>query len=127
MTHLYHARRSRSTTAALTVRRAPARTDTCDLTISASTSTGQALEEYCRDLDRHALPYLGPLKLTEASPAPVSIERNNGQLVVRVRSQANGVDPERAARLDAIGDRVGALGGSVEIGPTTVRAEIPCA
>jgi hypothetical protein len=48
-------------------------------------------------------------------------------LVVRVITRTNGDDAGRQARLLEIGDRIGALGGSLEVGPTTVRAVIPCA
>ena len=33
----------------------------------------------------------------------------------------------RSARLVHLADRVGALGGSLDVGATTLRAEIPCA
>jgi hypothetical protein len=33
----------------------------------------------------------------------------------------------RSGRLVHLADRVGALGGSLEVGATTLRAEIPCA
>jgi signal transduction histidine kinase len=61
-----------------------------------------------------------------AAEASVSVEGNHGSLVVRVTSRMNPGQAEREVRLVAVGDRVGALGGSLEIGESTVRAEIPC-
>ena len=55
-------------------------------------------------------------------------------LAVRVRHDADrllvATDDDgtpRSARLVHLADRVGALGGSLDVGATTLRAEIPCA
>jgi signal transduction histidine kinase len=45
--------------------------------------------------------------------------------LLRVRAHDDGAP--RQARLAHVGDRVGALRGSTEFGPTTIEAEIPCA
>ena len=53
----------------------------------------------------------------------VEIVRDGGLLVVTATD--DGV--ARSSRLVHLTDRIGALGGSLEIGPTTLLAEIPCA
>jgi signal transduction histidine kinase len=50
------------------------------------------------------------------------IIRDGGRLLVT--SEDDGA--ERSSKLVHLADRIGALGGSLEIGPTTLRAEIPC-
>jgi signal transduction histidine kinase len=51
------------------------------------------------------------------------VRRDGGLLVVNVEDDGVG----RSSQLVTIADRAGALGGSVEAGPTTLRAQIPCA
>jgi hypothetical protein len=51
------------------------------------------------------------------------VERENEWLLVTVRS--DGLD--RNTMLVHLSDRIGALGGSLEVGRTTLRAKIPCA
>jgi signal transduction histidine kinase len=53
----------------------------------------------------------------------VRVSPDRGRLFVNVED--DGV--ARRSQLVTLVDRVGALGGSVEAGPTTLRAEIPCA
>jgi signal transduction histidine kinase len=52
----------------------------------------------------------------------VGVAREGDRLVVKVRDDG----ARRSSQLVQLGDRVGALGGSLDIGPTTLRAEIPC-
>lgn len=58
-----------------------------------------------------------------ADHAAVTVAQDNGRLVVTVED--NGSD--RTSPMVALADRVGALGGSLFVAPTTLRAEIPCA
>ena len=58
-----------------------------------------------------------------ASHAEVRVREAQGQLVVTVE---DGGTP-RSSALVHLSDRVGALGGRLQVGQTTLRAEIPCA
>jgi glucose-6-phosphate-specific signal transduction histidine kinase len=58
-----------------------------------------------------------------ASRVLIRTIRHDEQLVVTVDDDGSG----RGSGLVASADRVGAVGGTVEVGPTSVRAEIPCA
>jgi signal transduction histidine kinase len=60
--------------------------------------------------------------IKDAAEASISIEQEDGRLVVRVRSSPNGAEPDRLE----IADRVGALDGSVTVLDGEIRAEIPC-
>jgi signal transduction histidine kinase len=60
--------------------------------------------------------------ISGAAEASISIEQEEGCLVVRVRSSPNGAEPDRLE----IVDRVGALDGSVTVLDGEIRAEIPC-
>jgi signal transduction histidine kinase len=51
------------------------------------------------------------------------VRRDGGQLVLTVEDDG----APRSSRLLHLADRVGALGGSLAVGATTLRAEIPCA
>jgi len=55
--------------------------------------------------------------------AAVDVRREGNRLFVTVED--DGLD--RDSQLLHLADRIGALGGSLEVAPTTVRAEIPCA
>jgi signal transduction histidine kinase len=52
----------------------------------------------------------------------VQVVREGDRLVVAVEDDG----AERSSRLIHLTDRVGALGGSVDLGPTTLRAEVRC-
>jgi signal transduction histidine kinase len=58
-----------------------------------------------------------------ASFAAVDVCREGSRLFVTVEDDGL----ERDSQLLHLADRIGALGGSIEVAPTTVRAEIPCA
>jgi signal transduction histidine kinase len=58
-----------------------------------------------------------------ASYAIVSAPRHDERLVVSVQDDGS----ERTSRMIHLADRVGAIGGRLEVEPTTLRAEIPCA
>jgi hypothetical protein len=53
----------------------------------------------------------------------VSTSHNDGRLVVTVEDSG----AVRMATMVALADRVGALGGTLVVEPTILRAEIPCA
>jgi signal transduction histidine kinase len=55
--------------------------------------------------------------------AAVSAIRDDERLVVRVEDDGSG----RTSTMIHLADRVGAVGGSLQVEPTTLRAEIPCA
>ena len=57
-----------------------------------------------------------------AGHATVTVVREGGQLIVTIQDDG----AARAASLVTLADRVGALGGSLLIQPTSCRAEIPC-
>jgi signal transduction histidine kinase len=59
----------------------------------------------------------------DADHAAVSVVHGDGRLVVTVEDSGS----ERTAAMVALADRVGALGGSLVVEPTFLRAEIPCA
>jgi signal transduction histidine kinase len=59
----------------------------------------------------------------DATFVAVRIGRDRGRLVVEVDDDGFA----RRSQLVTLADRVGALGGSLEAGPRTLRAEIPCA
>ena len=61
-----------------------------------------------------------------AEDASIRVERTNGTLLVRVTRRSGEADDDWRARLVSVGDRVGALGGSLELAPGSVRAKIPC-
>jgi signal transduction histidine kinase len=50
------------------------------------------------------------------------VRREDLRLVITVEDDG----ARRSARLLHLADRVGALGGSLDVGATTLRAEIPC-
>ena len=90
------------------------------------------------DLDATAERYGAPVETTayrvvaggiddavrrEATHIAVAVGREGDQLVVTVRDDGEA----RGSQLVDVADRVGALGGVVDAGPTTLRAEIPCA
>jgi signal transduction histidine kinase len=58
-----------------------------------------------------------------ASYAAVSVLRHDERLVVKVEDDGSG----RTSTMIHLADRVGAVGGRLEVEPTTLRAEIPCA
>jgi signal transduction histidine kinase len=58
-----------------------------------------------------------------ASYAVVSAPRHDDRVVVKVDDDGS----ERTFTMIHLADRVGAIGGRLEVGPTTLRAEIPCA
>ena len=58
-----------------------------------------------------------------ASHATVGVREQDGRLVVTIEDDG----AERISALGHLADRVGALGGRLELGPTSLRAEIPCA
>jgi signal transduction histidine kinase len=58
-----------------------------------------------------------------ASYAAVSVFRHDERLVVKVEDDGSG----RTSTMIHLADRVGAVGGHLEVEPTTLRAEIPCA
>jgi signal transduction histidine kinase len=58
----------------------------------------------------------------DATYAAVSAPRRDERLVVNVQDDGS----ERTSTMVHLADRVGAVGGSLEVEPTTVRAEIPC-
>jgi signal transduction histidine kinase len=58
-----------------------------------------------------------------ASYAAVSALREGELLVVKVEDDG----AKRTSTMIHVADRVGAAGGTLEVGPTTLRAEIPCA
>jgi len=62
-----------------------------------------------------------------ARAANVSVERSDGRLLIRVRTERDEEDPESSGRLVEISDRVGALDGRVTADGTEICAEIPCA
>jgi signal transduction histidine kinase len=58
-----------------------------------------------------------------ASYAAVSALQDDGRLVVKVDDDGS----ERTSTMIHLADRIGAIGGSLAVEPTTLRAEIPCA
>jgi len=72
-------------------------------------------------------------KHAQARAAKVSVERENGKLVVEVTDDGvGGADADRGSGLRGLADRVEAHGGRLRVwtprgGGTRVRAEIPCA
>ena len=58
----------------------------------------------------------------DASYAAVSAPRRDERLVVNVEDDGS----ERTSTMVHLADRVGAVGGSLEVEPATLRAEIPC-
>jgi signal transduction histidine kinase len=58
----------------------------------------------------------------KATVVSVNLAREDKQLVVQIKDDAAGGGSE----LLHLADRVGALGGSLEVGPHSLRAEIPC-
>jgi len=58
----------------------------------------------------------------KATFVSVDVAREDQQLVVQVRDDG----PAGASAFLHIADRAGALGGSLEVGPQSLRAEIPC-
>jgi signal transduction histidine kinase len=52
----------------------------------------------------------------------VSVDRENGRLVIAAEDDG----APRSARLTQLADRVGALGGALDVAANTLRAEIPC-
>jgi signal transduction histidine kinase len=59
----------------------------------------------------------------DADHAAVSVVHNDGRLAVTIEDGGS----DRTSPIVALADRVGALGGSLVVEPTTLRAEIPCA
>jgi signal transduction histidine kinase len=72
-------------------------------------------------------------KYAQASYARVQAHREDGELVVEVSDDGvGGADATRGSGLRGLEDRVGALGGSIEVesppgGGTVLRARIPLA
>jgi signal transduction histidine kinase len=58
-----------------------------------------------------------------ASYAGVSTVRDDGRLVIRVQDDGSA----RASAMARVADRVGALGGRLDLAVNELRAEIPCA
>jgi signal transduction histidine kinase len=58
-----------------------------------------------------------------ATHAAIRVAEHDGRLLVTVEDDG----AERASEMSALVDRVGALGGSVAVGPRALQAEIPCA
>lgn len=58
-----------------------------------------------------------------ATVVSVDVRKEGGRLVVTVRDDGT----DRSSTLVHLADRIGALGGSLDVGRTTLRAEIPCA
>ena len=71
-------------------------------------------------------------KYANASHASVSVQRQNGTVVVEVADDGvGGADPGKGSGLRGLADRVSALDGRLEVTSergrgTTVRATIPC-
>jgi signal transduction histidine kinase len=71
-------------------------------------------------------------KYAEASHAKVSVERENGRLMVEVADDGvGGADPENGTGLRGLADRLAVIEGRLEIDSqrgrgTTIRARIPC-
>jgi signal transduction histidine kinase len=71
-------------------------------------------------------------KYAEASQAVVRLARDNGEVVVEVEDDGvGGADPIRGTGLRGLADRIGSLGGELQIDSapgagTTVTATIPC-
>jgi signal transduction histidine kinase len=71
-------------------------------------------------------------KYAEASHATVSVERQNGRLLVEVADDGvGGADPEQGTGLRGLADRLAGIEGRLEVDSepgsgTTVRARIPC-
>jgi signal transduction histidine kinase len=72
-------------------------------------------------------------KYAEATRATVSVERDNGRVVVAVADDGvGGADPARGSGLRGLADRMAVLEGRLEVESepgrgTTVKASIPCA
>jgi len=58
----------------------------------------------------------------KATFVSVEVVREDDQLVIQVKDDG----AAGKSTLLHIADRVGALGGSLEVGPQSLRAEIPC-
>ncbi|HJQ51221.1 MAG TPA: histidine kinase [Gaiellaceae bacterium] len=58
-----------------------------------------------------------------ATSVQVDVKCAGGRLLVAVDDDGR----ERSSSLGHVADRIGALGGSLELGPTTLRASVPCA
>jgi signal transduction histidine kinase len=52
----------------------------------------------------------------------VRVDRNNGRLIITAEDDG----APRGSRLSHLADRVGALGGSLDVAATTLRVEMPC-
>jgi len=59
----------------------------------------------------------------DADHATVSVVHSDGRLVITVEDSGG----DRTSPMVALADRIGALGGSLVVEPTIIRAEIPCA
>jgi signal transduction histidine kinase len=66
---------------------------------------------------------VGDAAARAATAVQVDVTRAGERLVVAVDDDGS----QRRTSLGHVADRIGALGGSVELGPTTLRASIPCA
>jgi signal transduction histidine kinase len=53
----------------------------------------------------------------------ITVYRDGGRLLVKVHDDG----AKRSTELVHLADRIGALGGTLDAGPRTLRAEIPCA
>jgi predicted metalloprotease with PDZ domain len=69
------------------------------------------VSEAIEDANRRRATFLG-----------VRFDRENGRLVITAVDDG----APRSTRLVSLADRVGALGGSLEVAATTLRAELPC-
>ena len=71
-------------------------------------------------------------KHAHARSASVSVQRDNGRLIIQVRDDGRGgADDRSGTGLRGLADRVGALNGRLTVtsapgAGTTIRAEIPC-
>jgi hypothetical protein len=58
----------------------------------------------------------------EATFVSVDVGREEGRVIVTLRDDG----AARTSPLVYLADRIGALGGSLEVGGTTLRAVVPC-
>jgi signal transduction histidine kinase len=61
-----------------------------------------------------------------AAAASVSVEREDGRLILRIHTERDGEDAEWQGRFVEIADRIGALDGRLSAHGPELRAEIPC-
>jgi signal transduction histidine kinase len=101
-----------------------------DLTVALDTRLPEALEVAAYYLVCESLANIA--KHAEATTATVTVERNEGLLIVEVVDDGvGGADTERGTGLRGLADRVESLGGRLGVWSPTgdgtrVRAELPC-